>query len=101
MPGTLRRRTHSAAGSGRTGPAQKTGSEIMQISTVDRRDGQRGTILVYDEDGPLLDVVVRMLRRDGIEVTATPSGREAMDLARSGHFDLVIVDLDRRWPNAP
>ena len=67
----------------------------MQISTVDRRDGQKGTVLVYDEDGPLLDVVVRMLRRDGLQVTATPSGQEAMDLARSGKFDLVIVDLGR------
>ena len=100
MPAKVQHRTHSAAGSGKTGPAQKTGSEIMQISTVDRRDGQRGTVLVYDEDGPLLDIVVRMLRRDGLQVTATPSGREAMELARSGHFDLVIVDLGRRCPNA-
>ena len=94
MPVKVQRRTHAAAGSGRTGPAQKIGSEVMQ-TTADRRGGQRGTILVYDEDGPLLDVVVRMLRRDGIQVTATPSGQEAMELARSGHFDLVIVDLGR------
>ena len=68
----------------------------MQISTMEGRDGQRGTVLVYDEDGPLLDIVVKMLRRDGLQVTATPSGREAMELARSGQFDLVIVDLGRR-----
>jgi CheY-like chemotaxis protein len=68
----------------------------MQISTVDKRDGQKGTVLVYDEDGPLLDIVVKMLRRDGLQVTATPSGPEAMELARSGQFDLVIVDLGRR-----
>ena len=73
----------------------------MEISTADRRDGPRGTVLVYDEDGPLLDIVVRMLRRDGLQVTATPSGQKAMDLARSGQYDLVIVDLGRRWPNAP
>ena len=73
----------------------------MQISTVGGRDGQRGTILVHDEDGPLLDIVVRMLRRDGLTVTATPSGQEAMDLARSGQFDLVIVETAGRRPISP
>ena len=72
----------------------------MEISTADRRDRKRGTI-VYDDDGVLIDVVIKMLRRDGHEVAVTPSEREAVDLARSGHFDLVIVDLGRRWPNAP
>ena len=64
----------------------------MEISTADRRDRKRGTI-VYDDDGVLLDVVIKMLRRDGHEVTVTPSEQEAKNLARSGRFDLVIVDL--------
>ena len=64
----------------------------MEISTADRRHRKRGTI-VYDDDGVLLDVVIKMLRRDGHEVTVTPSEQEAKNLARSGLFDLVIVDL--------
>ena len=64
----------------------------MEISTAGRRDRKRGTI-VYDGDGILRDVVVKMLRRDGHEVTVAPSEQEAKNLARSGRFDLVIVDL--------
>ena len=64
----------------------------MGISTADRRHRKRGTI-VYDDDGILRDSVVKMLQRDGHEVTVTPSEREAKGLACSGRFDLVIVDL--------
>ena len=64
----------------------------MKILKADRRDRKRGTI-VYDDDGILGDGVVKMLQRDGHEVTVTPSEQEARGLACSGRFDLVIVDL--------
>ncbi len=64
----------------------------MEISKADRGHRKRGTI-VYDDDGILGDSVVKMLKRDGHEVTVTPSEQEARGLACSGRFDLVIVDL--------
>jgi DNA-binding response OmpR family regulator len=73
----------------------------VESSTADRIDGERGTIVVYDDDTALLDVVVAMLRRDGHEVTATRSEREAKNLARSGRFDLVILDMGCPQPNTP
>jgi DNA-binding response OmpR family regulator len=73
----------------------------VESSTADRIDGEGGTIVVYDDDTALLAVVVAMLRRDGHEVTATRSERDARRLARSGRFDLVILDIGCRQPNTP
>lgn len=70
----------------------------MESSTTDRNGGERGTIVVYDDDAALLDVVVAMLGREGHEVTAARSEQEAEDLARSGRFDLVIVDRGSHRP---
>ena len=71
----------------------------MESSTVDRNDGEWGTIVVYDDETALLDVVVAMLGCDGHEVTATRSKQEAEDLARSGRFDLIIVDRGSQRPS--
>ena len=71
-------------------------SEDMEISTADRPDCQAGSILVYDDDRLLLDVLVTMLRRQGYQVTATPSEQEAIALARAQPLDLAVVDLGRQ-----
>jgi CheY-like chemotaxis protein len=71
----------------------------VERSTADRNDGERGTIVVYDDDTALLDVVVAMLGRDGHEVTAARSEQEAEDLAQSGRFDLIIVASGSHRPS--
>jgi hypothetical protein len=75
-----------------SGAAALVLGKAMRISKADGRDRKRGTI-VYDDDGILGGSVVKMLQRDGHEVTVTPSEEEARGLACSGRFDLVIVDL--------
>src|SRR4030042_2723266 len=74
-------------------------SEDMEISTAVRADCEKGSILVYDDDRVLLDVLVTMLEREGYQVTATQSEREAIALARTQYFDLAVVDLGRRRSN--
>jgi DNA-binding NtrC family response regulator len=57
---------------------------------------QEGRILLYDDDRLLLEVLVKMLGRQGYHVTATCSEQEAIALARKEHFDLAVVDLGRQ-----
>jgi DNA-binding response OmpR family regulator len=68
----------------------------MGISSADRCDRQSGRIIVYDDDRLLLEVLVTTVRREGHQVTATPSEEEAIALARAQRFDLAVVDLGRQ-----
>jgi len=53
----------------------------------------RGRILLA-EDGPENQVVVAAyLRKAGAEVVIANDGREAVELARSQHFDLILMDI--------
>jgi DNA-binding NtrC family response regulator len=68
----------------------------MEELIANTRNRQAGRIMVYDDDGVLLEVLVTMLRREGYQVTATHSEQEAIALARAQHFDLAVVDLGRQ-----
>ena len=50
-------------------------------------------ILVVDDEGPLVDLVTRYLRREGYDVLAAGDGLAALDLARTNRPDLIILDL--------
>ena len=50
-------------------------------------------VLLIEDVSDIRDVFVILLRSEGAEVTATPSGREGADLARKNHFDVVLSDL--------
>lgn len=50
-------------------------------------------VLVIEDVTDIRDVFVLLLRSEGADVVATPSGREGADLARDGHFDVVLCDL--------
>jgi DNA-binding response OmpR family regulator len=38
-------------------------------------------------------MIIAALRREGYEFLEAPNGREALDLMRSGHPDVVVLDL--------
>ena len=54
-----------------------------------------GTILLVDDETPVLQTIQRMLEQIGYKVTAAQSGREAVDLYREkkAEIDLVLLDM--------
>ena len=52
-----------------------------------------GRVLVVDDTPSMRDLVSRRLVREGHDVTVCGSGREALDLARRGGFDVMLLDL--------
>jgi sigma-B regulation protein RsbU (phosphoserine phosphatase) len=53
----------------------------------------QGAILVVDDDETNRDMLARRLRRYGYTVSAASSGVQALRLARSQQFDLVLLDM--------
>ena len=51
------------------------------------------TILIVDDDRELCDLVSELLRGEGFEVDAHHSGAGAIELAASGRYALVILDV--------
>jgi DNA-binding response OmpR family regulator len=56
-------------------------------------DSPTDTILVVEDEAAISSFVAAYLRKDGFDVLATPSGREAVGLVRSRQPSLVILDL--------
>jgi signal transduction histidine kinase/DNA-binding response OmpR family regulator len=54
--------------------------------------GHRGRILLVDDNADLRDHVARLLRPQW-DVTTAVDGRDALELARQQHFDLVLTDV--------
>ena len=54
-----------------------------------------GTILVGDDEAPVLRVLQRILKRSGYSVLSATDGQEAVDAfkAHDGTIDLVILDV--------
>jgi len=50
-------------------------------------------ILVVEDEKKIADVIKAYLEREGYIVTATDSGAEALTLADSGNYNLVVLDL--------
>jgi two-component system cell cycle response regulator DivK len=51
------------------------------------------TILVADDDPDILSIVSMSLETQGYTVFKATNGREAVDLARQHHPDLVLMDM--------
>ena len=50
-------------------------------------------VLVVEDDPTILEVVVRYLKREGLDVEAVGDGRDALDAAAAHWPDLVVLDL--------
>jgi CheY-like chemotaxis protein len=51
------------------------------------------SVLVVDDDPNIRKMIVAALRRDGYTFFEAPNGREALDLMRDEHPDVVVLDL--------
>ena len=51
------------------------------------------TVLVVDDDPNIRKMIVAALRREGYEFLEAPNGREALDVMRAEHPDVVVLDL--------
>lgn len=56
----------------------------------------RERILVVDDEQAILELLKRVLSREGYQVTTTPGCEEAVDLMSTEGFDLAIVDVGLR-----
>ena len=55
--------------------------------------GRRQSILVVDDDEALADVLSRRLGQQGFATETADSGAAGLALARSGHPNLILLDL--------
>ena len=53
---------------------------------------QKGRILCMDDNADSRELVRLTLLSEGYDITCVESGREAIDLVRREHFDLLIFD---------
>ena len=54
-----------------------------------------GTILVIEDEGPLVELLRQILERLGYRVLEAETGKEAVELARTfdGQIDLALLDI--------
>jgi PAS domain S-box-containing protein len=72
----------------------RTESHPPQLESI----GGKRRVLVMDDDEVIRSVVVRLLKRAGMDVTAVAEGGSAIDayreaLARGNRYDVVLMDL--------
>jgi DNA-binding response OmpR family regulator len=51
------------------------------------------TILVVDDDKSILRTFTRILQKNGYKIDSVETGKEAIEKAESGHYDLALVDM--------
>jgi len=51
------------------------------------------TILVVDDDKSILRTFTRILQKNGYEIDAAETGKEAMEKADTRHYDLALLDI--------
>lgn len=54
----------------------------------------RARIVIADNHGNVLDVLANLLSHLGVDVTCCTSGTEVLDIAREGHIDALITDVE-------
>ena len=54
---------------------------------------QTYSVLVVDDDPSIRGLIVAALRRDGYSFYEAPNGREALQVMREHHPDVVVLDL--------
>jgi two-component system, sensor histidine kinase and response regulator len=82
------------AGQGQAGTAQVRMGHAEQTM----REKHAGCRILLAEDNPInREVAVELLHQTGLEVETAEDGLVALDKAREGHFDLVLMDM--QMPN--
>jgi DNA-binding response OmpR family regulator len=63
------------------------------ITNAPAMSGTAGRILVAEDEPGIASFLERGLRANGFATTLIDDGREALDLADSGEFDLLVLDV--------
>ncbi len=73
---------------------QMCGSEL-QAKPKEKATGQErpGRILLVDDDRAAIEPLHIQLQIEGFEVLLTETGQQGLDLARSWHPDVIVLDL--------
>jgi len=58
-------------------------------------------VLVADDEADIAEVIARLLREDGDEVSVAHGGAEALKLLETRAFDLVISDMEMEQVKGP
>ena len=58
-----------------------------------QRAARRGRILVVDDEENVRVTTAAILEQEGYEVATASDGREALEMAARGHYELVLTDL--------
>jgi two-component system, NtrC family, response regulator AtoC len=66
---------------------------LLYISRAKRESDVAKSILVVDDDRAIRSFVSLIMREQGYDVDEAENGRKAIELIKSGSFDLVITDL--------
>jgi CheY-like chemotaxis protein/anti-anti-sigma regulatory factor len=64
-----------------------------RVSTNGRRAARKSRVLVVDDEENVRLTTAAILDQEGYEVATASDGREALEIAGRGHFDLVLTDL--------
>jgi DNA-binding response OmpR family regulator len=72
--------------------------EIAQYTVFGMSRGARGNggsprVLVVEDEASIRDLIVLHLKLEGLTTVATADGTDALQLARSEPFDLIVLDL--------
>jgi CheY-like chemotaxis protein len=63
------------------------------ISHFEKRPLGNIKVMMVEDDPVITDIVTKLLSREGCVPYATPSGREALELAKNFMPDAIILDL--------
>ncbi|HEX5272333.1 MAG TPA: response regulator, partial [Gemmataceae bacterium] len=83
------RLTESAPAPGPAAAAGEDGSSVV----VEEKPALSGRVLVVDDDAGNREVLARRLQREGCEVAMADGGLRALEMARAGGFDLILLDV--------
>lgn len=56
-------------------------------------DKTKGSILVIDDEKPILQILTRILRKQGYSVDMAETGRTAIEKMNKQFYDLALIDL--------
>ncbi|HWB87343.1 MAG TPA: PAS domain S-box protein [Bryobacteraceae bacterium] len=76
------------------------GSHAMTGNQEPALPSQHGTVLVVEDETPLRQAIVKMLRKTGFEIFEAADGSSAIDLLRTGGSKMDVMLLDMTLPGA-
>ena len=54
---------------------------------------REGTVLVVDDDKHAVEILYRLLQKEGFDVLRAHGGREALDIAAAQSIDVILLDV--------